>query len=97
MINNPNHIAKNSGVFALQNFRAHPAIDRARRMHARVLSAWTMDLLWIRQQQLHIPGYRDHTGDAIQPLAPQTLGMQSASLCFATPRPPRWADARKAA
>ena len=76
-----------------REFLLDPAIDRARRMHARVLASWAMDCLCLRRDGLGVPSARAGTGEFAS-------GSYRASAAVGATRAgfksvPRWTPARK--
>lgn len=76
-----------------REFVTHPAIDRARRLSARAMSAWAMDLMWLRRSGLDRASARAGADDAVQPMR----SMTSARAEFAPARRPKWVGTRRAA
>lgn len=76
-----------------REFMLDPAIDRARRMHARVLASWAMDCLCLRRDGLCVPGARHGTGE----LGSRSYrGTAPVGATRARDRVvPRWTPARK--
>lgn len=76
-----------------REFLLDPAIDRARRMHARVLAAWAMDCLCLRRDGLGVPGARAGTGEL--GARPYRSSVPVGATRVRVSSVPRWTPARK--